>query len=158
MDEGECMEIMEICNGVSLENLNPMNFALKNEYFSNLVSCGVMVLPFLTETLDERIIVTRGFLSRSYILNNIEGTVKLTKDFYKHAEGLALEITWDGFDVESAITVSRLALERNECFIKCLINAEKKVISFFFDSTVSIILQTTSSGVRTVWTKPNLNI
>lgn len=71
----------------------------------------------------------------------------------KHASGLAIELTWEGFNVEVATQVAREVMNSTEILIKVLIDTEKNCISFYLEADKSIILQSTLDGVRTIWSK-----
>lgn len=66
------MEHLKIANSVTIEQLNPLNFALKNQYFSNLITSALIVIPTATKISMEPVTVTKGFLSKAYIQNKFD--------------------------------------------------------------------------------------
>ena len=144
------MEMLKIANTATIEELNPLNFALKNTYISNLLSTALIVIPTATKVVGETVKVMTGFLSRAYIKQTFEYTNKLN-DILKHSEGLALEITWYDFTLEEATEIGKKVMTSSDTKIKALINLNRKSISFYLDSNTSILLQDTGDSVRTIY-------
>jgi len=85
---------------VTIEALNPHNFALKNEYIDNLISTAWLVVTRVAPEV-EGIKVIKGFLSESYIRANFKSAGDAV---FQHGKGLALELTWNDFTVDKATT------------------------------------------------------
>ena len=58
------METLKIANAVTIEQLNPLNFALKNQYFSNLITTALLIVPTATAIAGDSVRVVTGFLSK----------------------------------------------------------------------------------------------
>ena len=141
-------------DNITMSELNPHNFALKNDYISNLVSTALAVIPYANLMLGkDKVFVTNGFLSRSYIQQELNLPKRKVEDMYKHAEGKALEITWEDFDVESAINLTNYMIPifvKEEDKVKMVIDSVKGRVSFYFDSSKLEVGEETKEGYRVI--------
>ena len=136
---------------ITLHEINPHNFALKNDYISNLIDTAMLVIPPADALLPDRNLrVVTGFLSRSYILEQVEKDTDLFTDLIQHSEGLAIELTWDNFTPDEAIALARNYMSVKMC-VKILINNKKKTISFFLKEEKNKILEKSINGIRLVY-------
>jgi hypothetical protein len=97
--------------GITLNEVNPENFHLKNNYADNLITTCLMVFPFLDTRVSE-LFVTHGFISRKKLFNEIiekddKHSKVATAEQKKHCKGLALEVSWKGFDRDKATNIAR---------------------------------------------------
>ncbi len=148
------MNKIKFADNVTMESLNPHNFALKNDYINNLVYTALAIIPYANEYIGaDKVRVTRGFLSRKYMQDEIRIPPKKVDDLYKHAEGLAIELTWDNFDTESAIGLARFILNPVTRFkdqVKIVINGNKKRISFYLNVNETEVYEDTTDGLRQI--------
>lgn len=148
------MTLLKFADNVTMAELNPHNFALKNDYISNLISTALNVIPYANLVIGkEKVLVTKGFLSRSYIQQELQLPKRRVEDFYKHAEGKAIEITWEDFDVESAIAFTTymipIFIKEGDC-VKMVIDSVKNRLSFYFDSDTKEVGEETRDGYRII--------
>ena len=143
---------IKIVEGVFLDTLNPRNYALKNEYFSNLLSTAFMILPCVDRIVHEPIQVVKGFLSGSYLKEEFPNNY--TAELERHSRGLALELAWKGWDIDTATRaayeiydkVSSLDTEK----IKILINVDKKRLYIGREFKETSIVEKTSGQERVI--------
>lgn len=133
----------------SIEQLNPHNFALKNNYIDNLISTGMTLIPRLSNYGIGQVTVLKGFLSRAYVTQNI-GCFKY--DFmHKHTEGLAVELTWDNFDVSDATSTALGLAETIPEPVLLVVNTDKKSLAIYRDTLdQTVVNQIVSGQIRTV--------
>ena len=150
------MNELKFADNVTMRELNPHNFALKNDYISNLISTALNVIPYANEVIgSDRVRITRGFLSYSYITQELNIPSRLIKDIIKHSEGMAIELTWKEFDNEEALVLAKTVvteLSLQHIQVKVVINTVKSKISFYFDVSNSEIGEDTSEGYRIIST------
>lgn len=147
------MKQLQFADNVTMTDLNPHNFALKNDYISNLVSTALMVIPIANAIVgSDSVMVKRGFLSRSYIQDELLHKPVFNKaDLYKHAEGLGVSITWRDFDSDTAIRVcNEVIFAHPEEKIKMVI--EDSTVTFTLDNEKTEIGEVTSTGYRIIRT------
>ena len=148
------MNVLKFADKVTMNEMNPHNFALKNHYISNLISTALYVLPYANACIGQQVVrVTRGFLSRSYILTELQIPKHKTEDIFKHSEGLAVEITWDNFDMDTALDlVSYITnpVTGNGQKMKIVIDKNKNKMSFYFDVNKFEVGEETNEGYRIV--------
>ena len=148
------MSNIMFADNVTMAELNPHNFALKNDYISNLISTALAVIPYANLIIGkENIQVVRGFLSRSYIQQEMALPKRRVDDIYKHAEGKAIEITWSDFDVESAINLTNYMIPiftKEGEKVKMVIDAVKSKLAFYFDSDKLEVGEETKEGYRVI--------
>lgn len=139
-----------IVEGVSLEHLNPHNAALKNEYTSNLVSTAFLVLPHIYDVVEAPLRIKRGFLSMSYIKEHLPRI----DDILIHGKGLALEVTWDEWDYDDALSSAyalyNYVIMNTDEDIKIVINNDRKSIYARRDVTESGIYERIGHEERTI--------
>ena len=112
-------------NGFSIRDLNPENYALKNDYIDNLFTTAYQVIDKIAIPSGLNISIVRGFLSRNYIENELSKEAEGHTLIYRFSKGLALSITWDDFNYASALTVARHfvdSVSNSTCIVtdKCL--------------------------------------
>jgi len=91
---------------VDLYSVNPDNNALKNQYIDSLICTSLAIFTKLGNDLpgiDFKVV--KGFISRSKLFS----TPDKKPDAYevKHAKGLGIEITWDGYSSALGIDVAK---------------------------------------------------
>ncbi|MFA7142569.1 MAG: hypothetical protein WC175_01110 [Candidatus Dojkabacteria bacterium] len=139
---------------IRLSNINPHNFALKNEYISNLITTCMNIIPVVNSIVGKECTrVTRGFLSRQYMLDNLDIPERMFDDLMKHSKGLALEMTFEPFDPDVSISVANAVIE-NDKQVKVIIDNKKRRISFFRESDFFGIYEKTNNGLRLVYVSP----
>ena len=120
MKENDMAELT-FANHITMKELNPHNFALKNTYISNLISTALNVIPILNEVIGvEHIKITRGFISNMYLRDRIKVPDWKMQNMLKHTEGLALEFTWKDFEFSDALLAAKevkLSLQLKKCRI-----------------------------------------
>lgn len=150
------MNELKFADNVTMRELNPHNFALKNDYISNLISTALNVIPYANEVIgSDRVRITRGFLSYSYIMQELNIPSRIIKDIIKHSEGMAIELTWKEFDNEEALVLAKTVvteLSLQHIQVKVVINTVKSKVSFYFDVSNSEIGEDTSEGYRIIST------
>jgi len=107
---------------ITFDSLNPHNFHLKNDYINNLLSTAFLILPVVANEV-ENIRIKKGFLSKSYI-RSLDTEVK--PYFYKHSVGLALELTWKDWDINTALLIADTLYSESEEKYKLIINIKEK--------------------------------
>jgi len=112
-----------LSEGVDMQSLNPMNFALKNDYIDNLLTIGMII----STNVNRPITIVEGFVSRS----------KLTEDCRKgldlnHATGNAISFTWDDFNEQNALGLGHRLLDLYQCSV--VINMDKGVVSLYYST------------------------
>ena len=145
------MNTLQFADNVTMTELNPHNFALKNDYISNLISTALKVVPYANSMFgSHNIKVKRGFLSRSYIQEELLNTTNTNiSDLYKHAEGLGITISWINFDSDSAIALcNEVAIANATENIKMVISNQS--VTFTFDNEKTEIGEVTKDGYRIV--------
>lgn len=136
---------------IRLSNVNPNNFALKNEYISNLMATCFSLIPTIVSVVGEdRVRVTRGFLSRQYMLDNLDVPEKAFDDVFKHSKGLALEITFEPYDPEISVALAK-AIEDSDNQVKIIIDNKKQRISFYRENKSFEVFEKTNSGLRLIY-------
>lgn len=136
---------------VTIESLNPHNFAMKNEYIDNLISTAMLIIPKIAcEHTGIRII--RGFVSAAYIRDNYNTDVA---DYVlKHANGLALEVTWDMFDLDDSTSVGLTLIDSIQEPLFVLIDMSRKKLCVYrkYLKDNSCLSQVIDGKLRTVKT------
>ncbi len=100
-----------LMDGVTLRTLNPRNIALKNDYLESLLVLAFTVFPHVAEIIGGKTVtVIRGFLSRSYILDEVDPTGD--EWLMKHSRGEAVEFTWEGWSPDEASAVALNLFEK----------------------------------------------
>ena len=92
---------VKFAENVTIESLNPHNFALKNEYIDNLLSTAWLLIPAIGREYGDLKII-RGFMSEAYMRSQ-NYRVENAPHIAQHAQGLALEVTWTMFNTDDAI-------------------------------------------------------
>ena len=94
---------INFAHGVTIYELNSYNCALKNDYINNLISMAFKILP-LYNTIVGGIEITQGFISEAMAKDTDFIKSERDRNFCK---GLAIEFTWAGYTVDSAITLTK---------------------------------------------------
>ena len=148
------MNEIKFTNDISLEHLNPFNYALKNDYMCNLFSTGLAILPALARTITYPIYVKKAMTSRRVLLsgNKPRNSIDL-KLQEKFSEGLALCVSWDMFNASETIeAVQGVMSSLDENLIAVIDNTDNHV-SFYRNTKDKVIYETTEDGngnVRTI--------
>ena len=99
-------------NGITLEDINRYEAALKNEYMDNLVSTGLSILPVIDQNLSgKQIKIKEGFIPKALLLDLHD---VLTHSMISHTKGLALKFTWTNYDYEEAYFLAHALYEYAE--------------------------------------------
>ena len=93
--------ILTLANGITLGDVNPHNFSLKNGYIANLISSCIPVLPILG-TYVGRMRVKMGFMSSKFISDRYPQECH-SIEMQLHSKGNAIRVTWDNYDEVSTI-------------------------------------------------------
>lgn len=99
---------VKFAENISIESLNPHNFAMKNEYIDNLISTAWLIIPKIATDVDG-LRVVKGFLSDAYMRQNYR--LEKLEHLTRHGSGLALELTWESFTVDDATSIGIKLLE-----------------------------------------------
>lgn len=126
---------IKLCDGITFENLNPLNFALKNAYISNLFSTGLMIIPRLAELAT--FTIEKGFLSKQYINDNYK---EAKQDMYRHGEGLALEIRFDVWDKDGMVLCAHKLYQEIDENIKVEIDCDQERFRVYRDVPKKMVL------------------
>ncbi len=126
---------------ISLIHLNPLNYALKNDYMSNLFSTGLLVLPVLGSAIKYPMFVKKAMISRKVLFSTKPPSILELKLQDKFAEGLALSVGWDGFDIHEAIDASRSVINNADENVIVVVNDTDKYVSFYRDTNESAIYE-----------------
>lgn len=120
-------------NGITLAHINQHNDALKNQYMDNMLSTAASILPMIESGLnDERIIVKKCFVSNAHMKELGHDVFdNLVQPFTK---GLAIEVTWDDFNIETAHLVAHKLYDycyKNKLLYKIIINVKRKSLTVY---------------------------
>lgn len=92
----------------TLQNLNPLNFALKNEYADNLLSTALLIIPKVEEY--HKVEVITGFIAKAHLASTFRIN-EHNRWLRQHTVGLALQFTWDKFDMQDALKIANVLAE-----------------------------------------------
>ncbi len=110
MKKYECI----FAEGVTLEQVNPDNHAMKTPYIDSLMTICLAVLPVVGQMVSG-IKMINGFYSRSKLFNEVLGEKdSASKEQLAHTKGLALEFSWEGYDPTNALVVARKLFDNIE--------------------------------------------
>ena len=143
---------VKFAENVTIESLNPQNFAMKNDYIDNLISTALLLIPKLCRVHDD-LIITRGFISHAHMNANV--VIGSHNDYLRqHEKGLALEVSWSNFDVEDATKISVMMLESFNEPILIVVNTKDKKIGMYrrYLTDSSELRQLNDNAYRTVKT------
>jgi hypothetical protein len=138
---------------VTIESLNPHNFAMKNEYIDNLISTAWLLIPKIARQ-QSGLRIVKGFLSDSYMRQHYRTD---NADYIlKHAKGLALEVTWDMFTADDATNVGHDIIR--ECLepIYVIVDSSRKKICIYrrYLTDKSVLAQLVDGSQRVVKSIP----
>ena len=136
-DMFKSMSEFVLCNGISIVELNPENFALRNDYIDNLFATAYLVINKIINPTGIHATVVRGFLSDKFIKSELSDEAVGHSLIWKHGKGLAIEITWEGFTYQNALTIASNFVQSND-YVACIIT----------DSTLQIYRKTKVQEVR----------
>jgi len=134
---------------VTIESLNPHNFAMKNEYIDNLISTAMLIVPKIAME-HSGIRVLRGFLSNAYIRDNFK--TDIADYVQKHSMGLAIELSWDMFDLDEATSMGLLLIEQVIEPLFVLVDPDRKKLCVYrrYLKDNSCLSQVIGGKLRTV--------
>lgn len=132
------MKQLKLAHGIKISDLNPHNFALKNDYMNNIISCGLILTDCISKCgFKNSVNIVKGFLSNSYIADNLAVSAGKCIDFLmQHSRGNAIEITFDDFTVDKAIDFSKDMLysaRDNDEICRCIIYSGRESIGIYFE-------------------------
>lgn len=96
--------------GVTISEVNPDNYHMKNNYADNIFATCLSVLP-IVDTFVKNIRVVKGFIAlKKYKSDNGEDNQRSNEK--KYCKGLGLEITWDDYNKKSCrIIASKILMD-----------------------------------------------
>lgn len=134
---------------VTIESLNPHNFAIKNEYIDNLLSTAWLLIPKIG-VRQSGIRIIKGFLSEAYMRKHYKTDNAL--HLLQHSRGLALEVSWDMFTVDDALLVGHALMD--ECYepLYIIIDPSRKKLCIYrkYLEDKSSLCQLIDGGIRTI--------
>lgn len=138
--------------GITLNQINPHNFSLKNKYMDNLITTSMTVLPVIERSLENKQLkILKGFLSNSYALDRFE---TMTRSLILHTKGLALEISWDDFNENNAYFVAHNLFDyakKNNIKLRIVIDINNEFIAVYYrTSKLQIVLKTKSKKYKII--------
>lgn len=143
---------IKIIEGVYIDSLNPINCALKNQYWTNTFCTAILVLPRVAKMIPEGIVVTKAFLPGSRLRE--EYSAGYTSEIERFSRGLAIEVTWSGWNVDDALQVAYNiysdCLEMPDEKMKIIIDEERQRLYVGRDFKVTEILEKTAHGERVI--------
>ena len=124
-------DVIKFGKTVTLEDLNPHNFHLKNDYINNLLFAALSVFPYLNNKgIDAKVL--RAFISAGYMDENMP-EFKNERYSQKYSQGLGLLITWEDYtDLEAISEVSKL-VSTIKSNVLARINHAKKQVEILFE-------------------------
>lgn len=120
--------VLYFAKGVSLNEINPDDVALKCPYMNNLVCTAMQILPIANTRIAD-IKILKGFVGLAK-LNSEYKDKKIPADELKHTQGLALRFTWRNYNKRDAIKLFKELYEK-EC------NQTDGYISGYFKLVIS---------------------
>lgn len=140
---------MRFYKGISYAELNPYNFALKNDYVQNLIYSGQSLFSSIKKIVgNSNIKVTRGFLSRRYlhdILPKINNSDE-RKLVAFHSVGLAISVKLEDFSF--ALDIAKECHNYNDCAV--IMEEKHNLMSFYFQHEIMGIFQKVDGSLRLV--------
>lgn len=104
----EYQKWIRFAEGVTLREVNPDDVALKCPYMNNLFVTCMNILPRLNEIVSN-IEVVKGFTSEKKLKLKIANPSPEELLFTK---GLAIELTWPGYNSDKAISICKELFEQ----------------------------------------------
>lgn len=95
--------VLVFAKGITLSDVNPHNFSMKNGYVSNIICTCVPVLPMISSYIDTLKCIT-GFMSSGYIAAHYPKEAH-SPEMKLHSQGKAIKITWPNFNSMQAIDI-----------------------------------------------------
>lgn len=120
---------VKFAENVTIESLNPHNFALKNEYIDNLLSTAWLLIPAIGREYGDLKII-RGFMSEAYMRSQ-NYRVENAPHIAQHAQGLALEVTWTMFNTDDAINTGLDLINTSLEPLYVIVDPERKKICMY---------------------------
>jgi len=121
---------------VSMQDVNKEFYSLKPDYQDNLWGLCLSALPEIDKKVN-KIEIINGFYSRSKLFTEILHGEASTEEQIKHTEGNAIEVTWENYNPDKALEVSKII------FKKSLPNEHIKIK--IYDNSLGIYRQTRES-------------
>lgn len=121
----------KLTNEIGLEELNPYNVALKNDYLDNLLTTAFSVIPNIYPVIGYPIIIKRAFCS--YRLMQNDHKPETPHLIEKYTQGLGIRITWDQWDFHVAKEAANAVYANIPGNMHIVINNDEKHISFYFN-------------------------
>ena len=123
---------IKFTNEVTLENLNPLNYALKNEYIGNLISTGALILPRVQDHLAYPVIIKKAMINRNILLSLGRSRFQAEEELKeKFMSGLALCISWPEFNAVTAMEAVQGVMSDTDEKLTVIINEDDKYVSFY---------------------------
>ncbi|HNX38197.1 MAG TPA: hypothetical protein PL124_03940 [Candidatus Cloacimonadota bacterium] len=143
------MKPIQFADGITLLNLNPFNYALKNDYINNLMNTGMCILPIVADTVVGDISIKKCFTSKKQFLNNdYEKEDPRLSD--KFSEGLAIRLTWDEYDANMATQLAYRVMSQLELKMNIAINNTANHITFYLDTDDQSIYEITPDNSKRI--------
>lgn len=140
---------VKFAENVSIENLNPHNFAMKNDYIDNLFSTAWLIVSKIGRE-QSGLKIIKGFLTAAYMREHYktDGADYLLK----HAEGLALEVTWDMFTTDDATSVGLMLINESLEPLFIIVDGQRKKICVYrkYLDSKSVLAQLVNGTQRVV--------
>lgn len=153
MKENDMAELT-FANNITMKELNPHNFALKNTYISNLISTALNIIPILNEVIGEDAIkVTRGFISNMYLRDRVNVPDWKIQNMMRHTEGLALEFTWRDFEFSDALLAAKevkLSLQLKNEEVMVAIDTKRKRLHIILNPITPGIFEETGTNYKLI--------
>lgn len=123
-------DVIRFGKSVTLEELNPHNFHMKNDYMNNILFMALNVLPALEE-LGYTPKVEQCFLSNKYTASNPELLRERFSERYN--KGLGMRVSLDPFDMVGVIVdIPRIVMSINSN-VHAYVDMRRKLVEFFFE-------------------------
>ncbi len=133
---------IKFTNEVTLENLNPLNYALKNEYIGNLISTGALILPRVQDHLAFPVVVKKAMVNRNIMLSLGRSKFQVEEDLKdKFMKGLAITISWHDFNAVTAMEAIQGVMSSTDEKLTVIINEDDSYVSFYRGTKTRQILE-----------------
>jgi hypothetical protein len=127
---------------VTLEHLNPLNYSLKNDYMNNLFVTGFSILPIINRITAMPIIVKRAMASRKTLRSGNKPVWSIENTYLdKFTEGMALSVTWDGFEINEAAEIANAIMTGLDEKVVIFINSMDKYMNVYRDTREKVIYE-----------------
>jgi len=134
---------------IDLRSLNDENVALHVDFQDNLIVTG-LILFSVTGKIGKKIQVIRAFVGGSRMKNEIAKGRMPNAIEKKHTKGLALQITWEDFNTNTALEIAEKIYNANDTNDICFIisdtdmimtrkNKDKQIVRVLYNKKEKII-------------------